>query len=111
MLYEALTSQDVRELKARSKAQGWQPLNVKGAYNRAYVRFVNGVWQLKSYDTIVFEYHPETGELVRTWDGYSATTMKHVQMFVSWCNHTGYSRNQRFIKKAWNAMEVCDPTR
>lgn len=110
MFYEALTSQDVRELKRRSKAQGWEPLDVQGAYNRAYVRFKNGVWQLKSYDTIVFEYHPETGDLVRTWGGYSATTMKHVQMFVSWCNHTGYSRNQRFIKKAWDAMKVCEPT-
>lgn len=111
MLYEALTTQDVRELKARSKAQGWQPLDVQGAYNRAYVRFRNGVWQLKSYDTIVFEYHPETGELVRTWGGYSATTLKHVQMFVCWLNRAEYRRNTTYGKKNWDAMEVCEPTK
>ena len=111
MFYEALTTQDVRELKARSKAQGWKLLPVQGAYDRAYYRYNQGVYQLKSYNTIVFEYHTDTGELVRTWGGYSKTTLKHVKMFCDWIAENTYRRNESFGKKAWDAMEVCEPTR
>lgn len=103
----ALTSQQTTALKNRSVANGWTVLPVQGANNRAYYRRNGDALQLKSYDTIVFEYNTATGELTRKWGGYSATTLKHVQMFVDMINGTHYRRNSTFGKANWEAMPVC----
>lgn len=103
----ALTSQDATALKNRSIANGWQLLPVQGANNRAFYRYIDGKMQLKSYDTIVFEYDTATGELSRKWGGYSATTLKHVRMFLDWIDGKHYSRNTTFGKANWEAMPVC----
>ena len=42
----------------------------------------NGVLQLQSYNTIVCELQPG-GVFVRLWDGYSATTIRHVNSFLT----------------------------
>ena len=103
----ALTSQEITSLKNRSIATGWNPLPVQGANNRAYMRRNGDAIQLKSYDTIVFEYNTVTGELTRRWAGYSATTLKHVQMFVCWLFNQPYRKNSTFGKSNWEAMPVC----
>ena len=103
----ALTSQETTALKNRSIAQGWNALPVQGANNRAYYRHNGDTIELKSYDTIVFSYNIVTGELMRHWGGYSATTLKHVQMFVDWINRKEYRRNSTFGKANWEAMPVC----
>lgn len=106
-MFYALTSQDATALKNRSIASGWAVLPVQGANNRAYYRLNGNTIELKSYDTIVFSYNTKTGELMRHWSGYSATTLKHVRMFLDWIDGKHYSRNTTFGKANWEAMPVC----
>ena len=105
-MYSYLTNEDVKAIRNDSKANGWEPLPIKGANNRAYYRNNGNVIQLKSYDTIVFEYDITTGEYVRKWDGYSATTLKHVEMFCCWLEGREYHRNTTFGKANWEGMYV-----
>lgn len=42
---------------------------------------------LQSYDTIVG--FVRNGNFHRTWDGYSATTMRHVNAFLAYCSVDG----------------------
>lgn len=104
-MYYYLTSQEATALKNRSLANGWCPIANSG--NRAYYRKDGDTINLKSYDTVVFSYNTTTGELTRKWDGYSATTLKHVQMFVDMINGKPYRRNTTFGKANWDAMPVC----
>lgn len=54
---------------------------------------------LLSYDTIVC-YVDEAGKVHRTWSGYSATTMRHINAFLRYCgiNEGG--------KAFWDALPV-----
>lgn len=101
----ALTSSDLHNLKNRSTANGWCPIANSG--NRAYYRKDGDTLKLKSYDTVVFSYNTSTGEMSRHWDGYSATTLKHVRMFTDMIQGKPYSRNTTFGKANWDAMPVC----
>ena len=105
-MFYALTSQELTTLKNRSIANGWNPLPVQGANNRAYYRANGKSIELKSYDTVVFEYNTETGEFIRRWDGYSATTLKHVEMFVCFITNTEYRKRSTFGKANWEQMYV-----
>ena len=54
----------------------------KSFYGKALVIVSgDGTRLLKSYDTIVIKRKPD-GELVRTWQGWSATTGKHIAAFA-----------------------------
>ena len=54
----------------------------KSFYGKAkVVQLDNGTVALQSYSTIVGRI--EKGEFVRTWSGYSATTMRHVNAFLA----------------------------
>lgn len=55
---------------------------------------------LKSYDTIVCEYDPRTGEFSRLWGGYSRTTANHINDFRRM--YGLFPLN----KKAWDALPV-----
>ena len=56
--------------------------NRKSFYGKAKVlQMDNGTIALQSYNTIVGRI--ESGEFVRTWSGYSATTMRHVNAFLA----------------------------
>ena len=56
-MYGYLTNEEVKNLRKNSIDNGWNPLPINGANNRAYYRVCdNGNIQLKSYDTIVLEY-------------------------------------------------------
>ena len=56
--------------------------NQKSFYGKAQVIVSSdGTQFLKSYETIVLKRKPD-GELVRTWDGWSATTGKHIAAFA-----------------------------
>ena len=56
--------------------------NQKSFYGKATVIISSdGTEFLKSYETIVIKRKPD-GELVRTWDGWSATTGKHIAAFA-----------------------------
>ena len=54
----------------------------KSFYGKALVIVLDdGTRLLKSYDTIVLKRKPD-GELVRTWQSWSATTGKHIAAFA-----------------------------
>ena len=56
--------------------------NQKSFYGKAQVIVSSdGTQFLKSYETIVLKRKPD-GELVRTWQGWSATTGKHIAAFA-----------------------------
>ena len=53
----------------------------KSFYGKArIIEDVNGEIFLRSYDTLV-AYINKAGEFIRLWDGYSVTTMNHVNDF------------------------------
>lgn len=106
IMYNYLTNEEVKAIRNNSKANGWEPLPIKGANNRAYYRRNGNVIQLKSYNTIVFECDITTGECTRKWDGYSATTLKHVEMFRCWLANIPYRRNTTWGKENWDSMPV-----
>ena len=53
----------------------------KSSYGKAKVIEKDGETLLQSYDTIVCKID-KNGEFVRMWDGYSATTIRHVNSFL-----------------------------
>ena len=54
----------------------------KSFYGKAIVtEYGKNLIVLKSYDTEVCRI--ENGKFVRMWDGYSATTMKHINSFIN----------------------------
>lgn len=53
----------------------------KSFYGKARVYQYDDHTVLYSYSTPVLATDPETGELCRTWSGWSATTGKHIRSF------------------------------
>lgn len=73
---------------------------VKSFYKKAYVIETDDHETiLQSYETQVIKI-TANGEIVRLWDGYSATTMRHVNSFLSLMgiNNGG--------KKYWDALTM-----
>lgn len=68
-------SELLKEVKERD---GFQ---LGGFNNRATMKRRNGVYTLTSYYTDVCEYNTETVEFFKLWDGFSTTTLKHVNIF------------------------------
>jgi hypothetical protein len=60
--------------------------NQKSFYGKAIVTESDYI-SLKSYETIVCYIH--LGEFRRTWNGYSATTMKHINTFIDAYGYSG----------------------
>ena len=52
----------------------------KSFYKKAHYFFDNGCTFLQSYNTVVAVIDAE-GHFFRTWEGYSPTTMRHVNAF------------------------------
>ena len=74
-------------------------MNQKSFYGKAVVTEKDGVKTLRSYETDVCKIID--GKLVKLWNGYSATTMKHIQSF---CDHYGIENGG----KAWWDSLPCD---
>ena len=69
--------------------------------NRAVVIKDGNTVYLQSYDTIVLSVDILTGTIKKMWDGYTATTLKHVNAFLKGFN------GLQFNKKSWeNFTEV-----
>lgn len=74
----------------------------KSFYGKAIVTHANGKKHLTSYETDVCTI--VDGEFLRTWDGYSATTMKHINSF-----RIQYKMDP-LTKKQWLKLPVHDNT-
>ena len=73
--------------------------NRKSFYGKAEViEKENGDIELKSYDTIVARIH--NGKFERLWNGYSMTTMRHINAFVDAFGILGGG------KAWWTSLEV-----
>ena len=71
----------------------------KSFYRKAIVREENGETILRSYDTDVCKIDIN-GNFVRMWNGYSATTMNHVNSFLNYVGIEGGG------KKFWDDQPV-----
>ena len=94
------------ELRPRSGTQ-------QSFYGKAHYTYSNDgqVVYLKSYTQIVAVYVRATRKLYRTWDGYSATTLRHVNAFLAECNartdwmeHTAPRTVGPLSKRDWLAL-------
>ena len=73
----------------------------KSFYNKAVVtEHDNGDIELRSYNTIVCRIR--NGKFERLWDGYSATTMRHINAFVDFYGIKGGG------KAWWTKLECVD---
>lgn len=71
----------------------------KSFYGKAKIIENSGETILQSYDTIVCKID-KSGKFVRTWEGYSATTMRHINAFIEMFDISGGG------KKWWNGLET-----
>lgn len=72
----------------------------KSFYGKAkIIEMENGEKVLQSYNTFVCRI-TAAGQFVRMWGGYSATTMRHVNSFLSFYNMSGGG------KSWWNMQPV-----
>ena len=74
----------------------------KSFYGKAQVLRDGNVLALRSYATIVCSLNLETGEFIRHWNGYSLTTMRHVNSFR--ILHNALPLN----KSEWQEMAVIE---
>ena len=71
----------------------------KSFYGKAKVIETDGETLLQSYDITVCKID-KSGEFVRMWEGYSATTMRHINAFIEMFGIPGGG------KKWWDALPV-----
>lgn len=64
-----------------------------GTYKKAKVLESNGAKDLYSYETRVARI-TRNGDFIRLWDGYSLTTMKHINQFCRMFGLKGYSATE-----------------
>ena len=87
--------------------------NRKSYYKKAYVHIdQDGNYYLESYGTMVFGINNH-GEYEKYWDGYSATTMKHIKEFIFQyhinkvpCIVSAWTYADSMNKKRWDKMKV-----
>ena len=79
-----MDNNDIRELKAeyRDITKTNKGYALEGFGNRAIVKITDtGDLILQSYYTDVCRYNLKTGEFIKLWEGFSVTTLKHVNIF------------------------------
>lgn len=74
--------------------------NRKSFYGKAKIEEIGAVFVLYSYDTPVCAYDSAKEVFTRLWEGYSATTMRHINSFLY---HYGLHGGG---KKWWDKLEV-----
>lgn len=102
-----LNKEEEKELKTTvAKITGYKvsellPANGQRSFNhRAHIlQDATGNLQLLSYETIVASFDPQTKELKKLWNGYSATTQKHINAFCDYCGIEGFN------KKEWENLK------
>ncbi len=79
-----------------------QPNNTsqKSFYKKAIVHETDNKIELQSYQTIVITINKDKRTIMKTWNNYSATTMKHVSEFLH--QIIGYSIG----KAVWDKLKA-----
>lgn len=84
------------EVLANAKKDGTSVI-LPNSNNRAIVTFNGTLKYLQSYDTLIVKVDCEARTITKLWNGYSKTTLKHVNEFLQ-----GYGLG--FSKKEWEAF-------
>lgn len=63
----------------------WLPLSRRGRFftGKACMYEHNGIYTLRSYGAVVCQCEPKTGKFRRCWTGWSRTTARHLQYFLT----------------------------
>ena len=97
--YDYLSRDEVKELRRDAKVRAELNNETYLSGFRATTRLEYHGWVLRSYNTDV-AYFDYDGKFHKTWDGYSATTLKHINLF----------RGKRGLaplnKREWVEMEM-----
>ena len=98
-----LNSSDLKDLRYSYKyfkTKGWNAL--PGANTRAMFKFKYNARYviLKSYYTNVLMIDLQERKLYKLWDGYSVTTLKHVNLLCKMFDM------KQFSKKEWETLKV-----
>lgn len=94
--FDTLTPEELKELRADMKTR--RGFALKGFNDRAIVKYANGIYTLTSYYTDVCSYCAESCEFKKLWDGFSTTTLKHINAFCEYFHIPGYN------KRKWIAL-------
>lgn len=90
--HDYLTQREISELaRDVKKRDGFQ---LKGFNNRATVKQDGYNLTLTSYYTDVASYNTMTKTFVKLWDGYSATTLKHINAFCDYLKIPGFNKRE-----------------
>lgn len=96
-----MTSEDQKEMRKEYRADKENgAFSVDGMTNKAIIIPVDGGFLLKSYYTTVAAFI--NGTFFKTWQGYSVTTMKHINAFR---HYFGFSA---LNKKGWIELPTID---
>ena len=82
-----------------------QPIhsNQKSFGNKAKLVWTTGYTTLCSYDTKILSYDNSRQTIIKHWDGYSATTTRHINEFLLQHLKKGCT------KKEWEAIPLNEP--
>lgn len=95
--WDYLTSDEKSQLRNNRKAENAVPL--PGANDRAYIRKDGeNKYTLVSYFTDVCQVAGT--DFIKLWDGYSVTTMKHINAFCNLIGRAGFN------KRSWIEAET-----
>lgn len=90
-----MSSDDIKEMRKEYKA-----IKSGGAYaldgfgNRALIIPAGDELILKSYYTDVCKYNLKTDEFTKLWDGFSVTTLKHINTFRAFLGLNTFSKRE-----------------
>ena len=88
---EEKTMKEMVARKTSYKISELIPTTGQKSFNhRAHIlQDATGTSQLLSYETIVASFDPQTKEFKKLWNGYSATSQKHIDAFCDYCGIKG----------------------
>lgn len=96
-----LQPDEVKELRSEIKEREKAGAIVLSSFNnRASISKKGNVYTLTSYKTKVLSFDTETGEIKKLWNGYSVTTLKHINLFLQYFNIPGLN------KREWIELET-----
>ena len=97
-----MNADDIKEMRTEYKDEirNKKAFALKQFGNRALIIPVDGALILKSYYTEVARYDMKTDEFSRLWNGFSVTTLKHINIFREFLGL------ETINKRAWIEMEV-----
>ena len=92
--YDSLTRDEQKKLRSELKQakNKYNAFTVDGLTDRAVIIPTDSGFMLRSYNTIVCKYY--NGVFFKSWDGYSHTTMKHINAFRKYLNLAPLSKKE-----------------